>query len=133
MTIIFREVTPDDYDGLRKFLSEQGWTGRVRDVDRFRTMLERSHLTVLALDGDEIVGFARALCDDACNAYISMVAVARARRRQGIGRELVTRLMSVDTDGRITWVLRARPDSTGFWTRLGFSPSSIAMERVRTQ
>ena len=133
MTINFREVEPGDYDGLRQFLTEQGWTDRVRDVERFRTMLERSHLTMLARDGDEIVGFARALCDDACNAYISMVAVTPARRRQGIGRELVTRLMSGDTDGRITWVLRARADSVGFWSRLGFTPSSIAMERLRRQ
>ncbi|HET6892903.1 MAG TPA: GNAT family N-acetyltransferase [Pyrinomonadaceae bacterium] len=133
MTIEFREVEPGDYNGLRQFLSEQGWADRVRDVDRFRTMLERSHLTVLALDGDEIVGFARALCDGASNGYISMVAVSPDRRRQGIGRELVTRLMSGDTEGRITWVLRARPDNMGFWTRLGFSLSSIAMERVRSQ
>lgn len=133
MTIKFREVEPGDYDGLQQFLSEQGWADRVGDVDRFRAMLDGTALTVLALDGDTIVGFARALCDDACNAYISMVAVAQEYRRQGIGRELVTRLMSGDTEGRITWVLRARPDSVGFWTRLGFSPSSIAMERVRTQ
>ena len=133
MKIEFREARPDDYEGLRKFLSEQGWDDRVRDINRFRTMLDHSHLTVLALDGDEIVGFARALCDGATNGYISMVAVAPAYRRQGIGRELVTRLMSVDTDGRITWVLRSRPDSTGFWTRMGFSPSSIAMERLRRQ
>jgi GNAT superfamily N-acetyltransferase len=133
MTIEFREVKPDDYVRLQQFLSEQGWADRVRDSDRFRTMLAASNLAVLALDGDTIVGFARALCDGACNGYISMVAVAPDRRRQGIGRELVTRLMSADTDGRITWVLRARPDSTGFWTRMGFSPSSIAMERLRIQ
>jgi len=133
MTIKFREVEPGDYDGLRQFLSEQGWTDRVQDTDRFRTMLDKSDRTVLALDGDSIVGFARALCDDASNGYISMVAVAPNRRRQGIGRELVTRLMSGDTEGRITWVLRAGRDSTGFWTRLGFSPSSIAMERLRTK
>ena len=133
MAIRFREITPEDYEGLRQFLSEQGWADRVQDDNRFQTMLDGTDLTVLALDGDTIVGFARALCDDACNAYISMVAVAPDRRRQGIGRELITRLMSGDTEGRITWVLRARPDSTGFWTRLGFSPSSIAMERLRTR
>lgn len=133
MTIEFREVTPNDYEELRQFLSEQGWAERVRDLDRFRTMLEGSALTVVAVDGDNIVGFARALCDGATNAYISTVAVAPDRRGQGIGRELVERLMSGDTDGRITWVLRARPDSVGFWSRLGFTPSSIAMERIRKQ
>lgn len=133
MTIKFRQARSDDYQGLRRFLSEQGWTDRVSDVDRFRTMLEASNLTVLAHDGNEIVGFARALCDDASNGYISMVAVAPEHRRRGIGRELVTRLMSGDTEGRITWVLRARPDSVGFWTSLGFTPSTIAMERLRTR
>jgi ribosomal protein S18 acetylase RimI-like enzyme len=133
MTIKFRDLEPDDYEALRQFLSEQGWTDRVSDVDRFRTMLDGTALTVLALDGDEIVGFARALCDGATNGYISMVAVAPDRRRQGIGRELVTRLMSGDNEGRITWVLRAGRDSTGFWTRMGFSPSSVAMERLRTR
>lgn len=133
MTIEFRQVKPNDYDALRQFLSEQGWDNRVGEVDRFRAMIEASNLTVLALDGDEIVGFARALCDGATNGYISMVAVAPNRRRQGIGRELVTRLMSGDSERRITWVLRSRPDSTGFWTRMGFSPSSIAMERLRRQ
>lgn len=133
MTIKFRAVTPDDYDQLRHFLSEQGWAERVRDFDRFRTMIEGSALTVLAVDGDTIVGFARALCDGATNAYISSVAVAPDRRGQGIGRELVERLMSGDRDGRITWVLRARPDSAGFWSRLGFVPSSVAMERLRKE
>ena len=133
MTIEFREITPDDYDQLREFLSEQGWADRVRDLDRFRTMLEGSALTVLAVEEDTIVGFARALCDGASNAYISTVAVAPDRRGQGIGRELVERLMSGDTDGHITWVLRARPDSVGFWSRLGFTPSSIAMERLRRE
>ncbi|HKY28144.1 MAG TPA: GNAT family N-acetyltransferase [Pyrinomonadaceae bacterium] len=133
MTIEFRKVTPDDYEQLRQFLSEQGWAERVRDLDRFQTMLDGSALTVVAVDGDTIVGFARALCDGATNAYISTVAVAPDRRGEGIGRELVERLMSGDTDGRITWVLRARPDSVGFWSRLGFTPSSIAMERLRKQ
>ena len=133
MAVKFREVTPDDYEELRRFLAEQGWAERVQDFDRFRTMIEGTALTVLAVDGDRIVGFARALCDGATNAYISTVAVAPDRRGQGIGRELVERLMSGDTDGRITWVLRARPDSVGFWSRLGFTPSSIAMERLRKQ
>ena len=133
MTVNFREVRPNDYEQLQQFLSEQGWAERVRDLDRFRTMLEGSALTVVAVDGDTIVGFARALCDGATNAYISTVAVAPDQRGRGIGRELVERLMSADANGHITWVLRARPDSVGFWSRLGFTPSSIAMERVRRE
>jgi ribosomal protein S18 acetylase RimI-like enzyme len=76
-----------------------------------------------------VVGFARALCDGVSNGYISMVAVAPERRGQGIGRELVRRLMG--DDPAITWVLRAGRGSTGFWQKMGFSASEIAMERNR--
>jgi len=129
--IEFREVNPYDYDQLRQFLSGQGWADRLRDVDRFRMMIEGADRTVIALEGERIVGFARALCDGASNGYISMLAVAADRRKRGIGRSLVERLISGDAEGHITWVLRAGRDSSGFWTRLGFSSSSIAMELVR--
>jgi hypothetical protein len=32
----------------------------------------------------------------------------------------------------VTWVLRAGRGSNGFWEKLGFKPSEIAMEKVRT-
>jgi N-acetylglutamate synthase-like GNAT family acetyltransferase len=58
------------------------------------------------------------------------IAVAADMRRQGIGRRLVETLMQEDS-GDITWVLRAGRESRGFWERLGFKASDIAMERVR--
>ena len=60
-----------------------------------------------------------------------MVAVAEDRTQQGIGRRLVEQLMRGEIDSDITWVLRAGRDSRGFWERLGFNASEIAMERVR--
>ena len=93
-------------------------------------MLEHTNRTVVAVDGARIVGFARALCDEVSNGYISMVAVATDRRGQGIGRELVRQL--IKDDGGITWVLRAGRGSSGFWERVGFQSSEMAMERVRS-
>ena len=93
-------------------------------------MLENTNRTVVAVDGFRIVGFARALCDEVSNGYISMVAVAVDKRGQGIGRELVRQLTK--DDAGITWVLRAGRGSSGFWERVGFQSSEIAMERVRT-
>jgi ribosomal protein S18 acetylase RimI-like enzyme len=130
--VVYRPVQTDDYDAVQTFLADNGWGARVSDVDRFRAMLERADRTVVALDEGRVVGFARALCDGVSNGYISMVAVAEDFRQQGIGRRLVEHLMRGDLDGDITWVLRAGRDSRGFWERLGFTASDIAMERVRS-
>lgn len=125
----YRPVSPEDYEAVRLFLSEMGWRDRVADAERFRAMMEKTDRTVVAFDSSRIVGFARALCDGASNGYISMVAVSPDRRGQGVGRELITRL--VGDDRAITWVLRAGRGSEGFWKKMGFRESEVVMERVR--
>ena len=126
----YRSITPKDYEPVRVFLAEVGWQHRVSDPERFKKMLLHTNRTVVAFDGSRIVGFARALCDEVSNGYISMVAVVPDKRGQGIGRELVRQLIKEDTG--ITWILRAGRASSGFWERVGFRPSETAMERVRT-
>lgn len=126
----FRSITPEDYESVREFLSDAGWQHRVTDPEGFKKMLEHTNRTVVAVDGSRIVGFARALCDEVSNGYISMVAVAVDKRGQGIGRKLVRELIKEDTG--ITWILRAGRGSSGFWERVGFQSSETAMERVRT-
>lgn len=125
----YRPITPTDYEPVREFLSEAGWRDRVADPGRFAAMIGNTNRTVVAVDGARVVGFARALCDEVSNGYISMVAVASDRRGEGIGRELVRQLMKDDTG--ITWVLRAGHGSKEFWQKVGFKSSEVAMERVR--
>lgn len=125
----FRAIRPEDYEAVRLFLHEVGWAARVGDADRFKKIVEGAARTVVALEGGRVVGFARALCDGVSNGYISTVAVAEDVRGRGVGRELVRRLTGDDES--ITWVLRAGRGSRGFWERMGFSASEVAMERVR--
>ncbi len=110
-------MNPDDYEPVRQFLSEMGWHHRVADPEKFKEMMENTSRTVVAFDGSRIVGFARALCDEVSNGYISMVRVAADKRGQGIGWELVRQL--IEEDAGITWVLRAGRGSSGFWERMG--------------
>ena len=133
MEITYRSVRVDDYEQVRQLVIDTGWGKRAQDPERFRRMMEGANRTVVALDGDRVVGFARALFDDASNGYISMVAVAGDQRSRGIGRELVRRLMDVQAPRQITWVLRSARESTGFWEKMGFRKSDVAMEIVRTE
>lgn len=129
MKIEYRSIVADDYEAVRLFLSEAGWRHRVADPEKFRKMMENTNRAVVAVEDSRIVGFARALCDEVSNGYISMVAVAADRRGQGIGRELVRQI--VKEDAGITWILRAGRGSEKFWEKMGFQFSVVAMERVR--
>lgn len=133
MEITYRPVHAGDYEQVRQLVIEMGWDKRVQDPNRFRRMMEGANRTVVAVEGQRVVGFARALFDNASNGYISMVAVVADRQGLGIGRELVTRLMQVDAPRQITWVLRSARESTGFWEKMGFRKSDVAMEIVRTE
>ncbi len=131
MAIEYRPIKPEDYEGVRQLLADSGWQVRVQDPDRFRKMMERADRTIVVLEDSRVVGFARALCDDVSNGYISMVVVAADKRGQGIGTEMVQRLIAEDQEGSITWVLRAGRDSGAFWKSLGFTESKLAMEKLR--
>ena len=122
MKMEFRPIRTDDYEHVRKFLSEAGWQHLVGDSEKFKKLMEHTDRTVVASEGGRVVGFARALCDEVSNGYISMVAVAADKRGQGLGRELVRRLIGDDVG--ITWVLRAGRGSAGFWSVIERQPKT---------
>jgi GNAT superfamily N-acetyltransferase len=127
--LYYRPVTLDDYEQVRNLLLAVGWGSRVADESRLRRMLSNADRTAGAWDGDRLVGFARALCDEAFNGYIGTVCVHPDYRGQGVGAELVNQITEDSPD--ITWVLRAGGGTAPFWEKQGFSASSIAMEKVR--
>lgn len=127
-----RKIQASEIEDARRLLSENGWSHRVADPDLFRRLVWRSQRAIVAVEGSSIIGFARGICDDLSNGYLSMVVVDPRYRRQGVGRALVRAVMG--DDSRITWVLRAgRPEELPFFEKLGFVPSQVAMERTRTR
>ncbi len=131
MSVEVRPVAAAEIEALRQLLIDNGWRHRVGSTEQLAELVARSHLALVAVVDGRVAGFVRALGDGLTNGYISMLVVAAAERRRGIGRALMQAAMG-DND-QITWVLRAArdPSAIAFYERLGFVRSTVAMERPR--
>ena len=112
-----------------------GWWGDAPDdLGAVSRLVGGSHAFLAALDGGAVIGIGRALSDRESDAYIQDVAVRPDRRGQGVGGEIVRRLIARLEDDGIGWIgLVAEPGATHLYQRHGFAPmpGTVAMVRRR--
>ena len=84
---------------------EAGWIDTHFPLETLSTMLARSWRICTAWNGEELVGLMRSLSDGVSDAYLLDLIVTKPYRKQGIGREIVNRLVqSLRADG-VDWIV----------------------------
>lgn len=103
-----------DLPGVLALCAGEGWTSWAADRDRSLRALTAPGVTVLvAVDGEQVIGFAHVLTDGQWHAFLANLVVSGAHRGRGIARRLVlgaaahTGIESVD--------LLSEADATGFY------------------
>lgn len=64
------------------------------EPDVHRKAFENSHTSVFIYDGDRLVGFGRAISDDAYQAAVYDMAVVPEYQRQGIGTRIMEQILN---------------------------------------
>lgn len=93
-------------------------------------LLEGSDEVVLALDDatGQVVGFITANTDGVLSAYIPLLEVLPAYQRQGIGSELVRRMLA-KLDHLYMVDLLCDPEAQPFYERFGLRPGTGMLRR----
>ncbi len=103
---------------LQALFAQASWTA-TRSPDTIQAMLDHTRVCLGVWDDDRLIGFARAVTDDIFRAVVEDVIVDQAYRGQGIGRELMRRLL--DRLAHVEEiVLVCEDDLIPFYTALGF-------------
>lgn len=113
------QVRPEQAEGFF-----EGWPNPPTSATLVRVM-DAAHRRVWALDGDRAVGYVNAISDGVLTAFIPWLEVLPGHRRQGIGSELVRRVVA-QLDGMYSIDLCCDPGLVAFYEKLGMWPLSGA-------
>ncbi|GIG66613.1 GNAT family N-acetyltransferase [Phytomonospora endophytica] len=102
-----------DLAAVLAMCAAEGWPGW-SDPGRVRRALGAAGcLALVALDGEETVGFAQILTDGVLTSYLALLVTAATHRRRGVARALADEAFARTGVGRMD--LLADEDAHGFY------------------
>ena len=128
------EPTPDQINEIILLYRLEGWWSKESDdPEMVAQIISGSHCFMIVTRDDETIGMGRALSDGVSDAYIQDVTVKKPYRGQGIGTQIIQKLVErLNADG-LKWIgLIAEKNSHKFYRRLGFKkmPNSVPMLKM---
>jgi predicted GNAT family acetyltransferase len=98
-----------------------------RTPEQLRISFENSYATVIAYDGQRIVGTARALSDGICNAYVVDVWTLSSYRKQGIARAMME-ILNRKLEGQHVYLFS--DDAVEFYQKLEFRHQPTGLGKI---
>ncbi|ACS81104.1 GNAT family N-acetyltransferase [Maridesulfovibrio salexigens] len=96
-----------------------------REPEKLSRAAANSELVCFAKDGNEFIGFARAISDGEFQAAIYDLCILPEYQSHGLGKKMMTAMM--EKLGAVNVILYAVPGKEGFYKKFGFTPMLTAM------
>jgi GNAT superfamily N-acetyltransferase len=116
--VTIRRWEEGDFPAVQGLSAAEGWPTPLERPDAALDAWRRSWPALVAVAGQEVIGFCRALSDGAVTTYIAEVLVASGWRGQGIGAALLEVSQRLAPGSRLD--LLALETSRTFYERVGF-------------
>lgn len=117
LEVVAHRTRPIPASAVRDLYNQEGWWPERNDGKLAEVIANGP--AVGAWDGDQLIGFARAVTDGHFRAYVEDVVVDAAHRRTGCGAALVAAL-GAELEGVDLVTLFCHRDHTSFYERGGF-------------
>lgn len=102
-------------DVVLSLCEAEGWPSFPEDPERaMRVLTAPGVTTVVAIENDQVVGFAQVLSDGEIQAFLANLAVAHGERKKGIGRALVIEALRLAGGHRVD--LLSEEGATAFYS-----------------
>ena len=121
----FREISLTDYDNLVIFWKANYFVNEMDNEDRFKLFLNKNpQLSILAEENGNIVGTALGSFDGR-RGYIQKVVVDKTYRKNGIGQQLVQKIITKLKELGATYIpISVEQDYVHFYENCGFKKTT---------
>jgi ribosomal protein S18 acetylase RimI-like enzyme len=117
-------VAPDDLEGFF-----EGWPSPPSTAEHLEILHGSDHVVLARAEGGAVVGFVTAISDGHLSAFIPLLEVLPRHRGQGVGSELVRRLLG-DLDHLYAIDVVCDAELRPFYERFGMVPlQAMALRR----
>lgn len=120
-----------DFEVVWGFLSTEAYWHRWRTAEQVRAQIDTAWRVIGAYDAASgaQAGFARALSDGICDAYLADVFVLPDHRGHGLGKAIVSAMVDQGPGAHLRWWL-STADAHGLYEQFGFAvPDSTMLVR----
>ena len=115
-----------DWEQMKAILAADNFDNG-RTPEQLCKSFENSWASVVAYDGEQLIGTARVLSDGVCNAYVVDVWTLSAYRKRGVAREMME-MLEAGLEGQHVYLVT--DDAVEFYRKLGFNEQPTGMSKV---